>query len=102
MAMAPRRSEADINFARTAFSRMQSYLWSRCEIPLSTEGMAYQAVVRSMLLYGCVTWTVRAVDKRMLEVFAKKLQKKITRGVSSKNTVFVIIKPIAKVQALYA
>ncbi len=29
----------------------------------------YQAVVRSILLYGCETWPVRVADERMLEVF---------------------------------
>ncbi len=42
-----------INFARSAFSRLQSCLWSRREISLSTKGRVYQVVVRSILLYGC-------------------------------------------------
>ncbi len=44
-----------INLARSAFSRLQSCLWSRCEIALRTKGRVYQAVVRSILLYGCET-----------------------------------------------
>ncbi len=48
-----------INLPRSAFSRQQSYLWSRSEISLRTEGRVYQAVVRSILLYGCETWPVR-------------------------------------------
>ncbi len=39
------------------------------EISLRTKGRVYQAVVRSILLYGCVTWPVRVADERMLEVF---------------------------------
>ncbi len=35
-----------INLARSAFSRLQSCLWSRREIPLRTKGRVYQAVVR--------------------------------------------------------
>ncbi len=58
-----------INFARSAFPRLQSCLWSRCDILLRTIGRAYQAVVRSILLYGCETWRVRVADERMLEVF---------------------------------
>ncbi len=58
-----------INFARSAFSRLQSCLWSRREISLRTKGRVYQAVVRSIFLYGCETWPVRVADERMLEVF---------------------------------
>ncbi len=44
-----------INFVRSAFSRLQSSLWSRREISLRTKGRVYQAVVRSILIYGCGT-----------------------------------------------
>ncbi len=44
-----------INLARSARSRLQSCLWSRREISLRTKGRVYQAVVRSILLYGCET-----------------------------------------------
>ncbi len=44
-----------INLARSAFSRIQSCLWSRREISLRTKGRVYQAVVRLVLLYGCET-----------------------------------------------
>ncbi len=36
---------------------------------MRTKGRVYQAVVRSILLYGCETWPVRVADERMLEVF---------------------------------
>ncbi len=58
-----------INLARSAFSRLQSRLLSRREISLRTKGRVYQAVVRSILLYGCETWPARVADERMLEVF---------------------------------
>ncbi len=58
-----------INLARSAFSRLQSCLWSRREISLRTRGRVYQAVVRSILLYGCETWPVRVADERMLKGF---------------------------------
>ncbi len=58
-----------INLARSAFSRLQSCLWSRREISLRTKGTVYQVVVRSILLYGCETWPVRVADERKLEVF---------------------------------
>ncbi len=41
-----------INLARSAFSRLQSCLWSWREISLRTKGRVYQAVVRSILPYG--------------------------------------------------
>ncbi len=58
-----------INLPRSAFSRLQPCLWSRREMSLRTKGRVYQAVVRSILLYGCETWPIRVADERMLEVF---------------------------------
>ncbi len=58
-----------INLAHLAFSRLQSCLWSRREISLRTNGRICQAVVRSILLYGCETWPVQVADESMLEVF---------------------------------
>ncbi len=58
-----------IDLARSAFSGLQSCLWSRREILLQTKGRVYQVVVRSTFLYGCETWPVRVADERMLEVF---------------------------------
>ncbi len=58
-----------IVIARSAFSCLQSCIWSRREISLRTKGRVYQAVMRSILLYGCETWHVRVADERMLEVF---------------------------------
>ncbi len=57
-----------INLAQSAFSRLQSCLWSRREILLRTKERVYQAVVRSILLNGCETWPARVADERMLEV----------------------------------
>ncbi len=44
-----------IYLARSAFSRLQSCIWSRCENSLRTKGRVYQTVVRSILLYGFET-----------------------------------------------
>ncbi len=41
-----------INLAHSAFSCLQSCLWSRSEISLRTKDRVYQAVVRSILLYS--------------------------------------------------
>ncbi len=68
-----------INLARSAFSCLQSCLWSRHEISLSTKGRVYQAVVRSILLYGCDTWPVRVADERVLEVFDNDSIRRILR-----------------------
>ncbi len=68
-----------INLARSAFSRLQSCLWSRREISLRTNGRVYQAVVRSILLYGCETWPVRVADERMLEFFDNDSIRRILR-----------------------
>ncbi len=58
-----------INLSRSAFSRLQSCLWSQRERSLRTKGRVYQAVLRPILFYGCETWPVRAANESMLEVF---------------------------------
>ncbi len=46
---------------------------------MRTKGRIYQAVVRSILLYGCETWPVRVADERMLEVFDNDSIRRILR-----------------------
>ncbi len=46
---------------------------------MRTKGRVYQAVVRSILLYGCETWPVRVADERMLEVFDNDSIRRILR-----------------------
>ena len=58
-----------INLARVAFNRLKSCLWVRREISLKTKGRIYQALIRSILLYGCETWPLRKSDVHQLEVF---------------------------------
>ncbi len=58
-----------IGLARSAFARLKSALWSRREISLKTKGRIYEALIRTILLYGCETWPVRVEDLRRLEVF---------------------------------
>ena len=36
---------------------------------VATKGRIYQTIVRTILLYGCETWPLKAVDLRKLEVF---------------------------------
>ncbi len=68
-----------INLARSAFSRLQSCLWSWREISLRAKGRVYQTVMRSILLYGCEIWPVRVTDERMLEVFDNGSIRRILR-----------------------
>ncbi len=48
-----------IGLARSAFARLKSALWSRREISLKTKGRIYEALIRTILLYGCETGPVR-------------------------------------------
>ncbi len=54
---------------RSAFARLKSALWSRREISLRTKVRIYEALIRTILLYGCEKWPVRVEDHRWLEVF---------------------------------
>ncbi len=58
-----------IHLARSSFSRLQLCLWSRREILFCTKGRVYQAVVRSILFFGCETCWVRVAGEMMLEMF---------------------------------
>ncbi len=58
-----------IDLASSAFTRLKSALWSRREISLKTKGRIHEALMRTIVLYGCETWPVRAEDLRRLEVF---------------------------------
>ena len=58
-----------IGAARSAFMHLKQSLWERQEISIATKGRIYQAIVWTILLYGCETWPLRAVDLRKLEVF---------------------------------
>ena len=58
-----------IGAARSTFVRLKRSEWGRREISTATKGRTYQAIVRTILLYGCETWPLRAVDLRKLDVF---------------------------------
>ncbi len=58
-----------INLTSSTFSRLQSCLWSWREISLRTKGRVYQAVVRSILFYGCKMSPARVADERVLAFF---------------------------------
>ncbi len=57
-----------IGLARSAFTRLKATLWTRRGISLKTKGRIFEALVRTVLLYGCETWTVHVEDLRQLEV----------------------------------
>jgi hypothetical protein len=59
---------ARISKARIAFANLR-HLWRQNGISLGLKGRVYQATVRSVLLYGCETWSLRAEDLRRLQVF---------------------------------
>jgi hypothetical protein len=60
---------ARIDAARKAFFLLRKPLWSRREISLKTKIKVYQATVRTILLYGCETWPLKAEDEQRLMVF---------------------------------
>ena len=66
-----------INKAHSAFGRLQRCLWSRSEIRRSTKMRIYQALVRSILLYGCETWAMRASDIHKVDVFDRNCVRRI-------------------------
>jgi hypothetical protein len=54
--------------ARIAFANLR-YLWRRKDVRLSVKARVYNACVRSVLLYGSETWSVRDEDVNRLAVF---------------------------------
>jgi len=65
--------------ARAAFGCLQRCLWSRSEIRRSTKCRIYQALVRSILLYGYETWAVRNHDLHAAEVIDRQCLRRILR-----------------------
>nr|VZI36145.1 unnamed protein product [Spirometra erinaceieuropaei] len=55
-----------ISKASQAFGRLQSTVWNRHGLQLSTKLKMYKAVILPMLLYGAETWTVYATQARRL------------------------------------
>lgn len=71
--------ERRISLARHVFSSLQRNLWSRQEVSVKTKGRIYQAIIRSILLYGSETWAMRVADQRRLEVFDNDCLRRILR-----------------------
>ena len=64
---------------RSAFVHLKQSLWGRREISTATKGHIYQAIAWTILLYGCETWPLRAIDLRKLEVFDNDCLRNILR-----------------------
>jgi hypothetical protein len=69
---------ARIAKARLAFGNLK-HLWRRRDIRLSLKGRVYCAAVRSVLLYACETWPLRAADARRLSAFEHRCLRTIAR-----------------------
>ncbi len=58
-----------IGLARSALTWLKATLWPRREILLKVKGRVYEALVPTILLFGCETWPVRVEELRRLEFF---------------------------------
>jgi len=65
--------------ARAAVGRLQRCLWYRSEIRRSTECRIYQALVRTILMYGCETWAMRKRDLHVAELFDRQCLRRALR-----------------------
>nr|VZI24201.1 unnamed protein product [Spirometra erinaceieuropaei] len=68
-----------ISKASQAFGRLQSTVWNRHGLQLSTKLKMYKAVILPMLLYGAETWTVYTRQARRLNHFHLSCLRRILR-----------------------
>nr|VZI00466.1 unnamed protein product [Spirometra erinaceieuropaei] len=68
-----------ISKASQAFGRLQSTVWNRHGLQLSTKLKMYKAVILPTLLYGAETWTVYAKQTRRLNHFHLSCLRRILR-----------------------
>nr|VZI50674.1 unnamed protein product [Spirometra erinaceieuropaei] len=68
-----------ISKASQAFGRLQSTVWNRHGLQLSTKLKMYKAVIQPTLLYGAETWTVYAKQARRLNHFHLSCLRRILR-----------------------
>jgi hypothetical protein len=64
--------------ARTAFAKL-SHIWRRKDIRLPVKGRLYTACVRSILLYGSETWSLRVEDVQKLSVFDNRCLRTVAK-----------------------
>nr|VZI46087.1 unnamed protein product [Spirometra erinaceieuropaei] len=68
-----------ISKASQAFGRLQSTVWNRHGLQLSTKLKIYKAVILPTLLYGAETWTVYTKQARRLNHFHLSCLRRILR-----------------------
>ncbi|BHF78562.1 hypothetical protein SprV_0602167500 [Sparganum proliferum] len=68
-----------ISKASQAFGRLQSTVWNRQGLQLSTRLKMYNAVILPTLLYGAQTWTVYTKKARQLNHFHLNCLRRILR-----------------------
>nr|VZI50559.1 unnamed protein product [Spirometra erinaceieuropaei] len=68
-----------ISKASQAFGRLQSTVWNRLGLQLSTKLKMYKAVILPTLLYGAETWTVYTRQARRLNHFHLSCLRRILR-----------------------
>nr|VZH94938.1 unnamed protein product [Spirometra erinaceieuropaei] len=68
-----------ISKASQAFGRLQSTVWNRHGLQLSTKLKMYKAVILPTLLYGAETWTVNTKQARRLNHFHLSCLRRILR-----------------------
>nr|VZI42287.1 unnamed protein product [Spirometra erinaceieuropaei] len=68
-----------ISNARQAFGRLQSTVWNRHVLQVSTKLKMYKAVILPTLLYGAETWTVHTRQTRCLNHFHFSCLRRILR-----------------------
>ena len=63
--------DARIQKSRASFISMSKF-WKRKDVKLKFKRRIFNTTVRSILLYGCETWTTRVSDLSRLEVFQRR------------------------------
>lgn len=75
-----------IQQARKAF-HMASKFWHRKDIPIRTKVRIFQATIRSVLLYGCESWSLNSQNQHAIDVFDRYCLRKILRVKKSTSNV---------------
>ena len=65
--------------AASAMNRLSNSLFRKQRISIQTKINIYRALVVSVLLYGCEAWATTLADRRRLEVFNMRCQRRLLR-----------------------
>ena len=68
-----------IRKAQTVFASLRKPLWNRREISVQTKVRIYMALFRTILLYGCETWSLKLQHENILKVFEHTCLRRILR-----------------------